>query len=214
MKYPYVFFDLDGTLTDPGLGITNSIMYALKKFNIEETDRTALYKFIGPPLLDSFEQFYGFSKTDSWKALEYYREYFGVKGLFENEVYPGVYNLLQSLREKGHILMVATSKPTEYTTRILERFTLSKYFDYVSGSDMNEKNSDKAMIIENALKINNIDPKSVIMVGDREHDIIGAKKNNVDSIGVLYGYGSREELLGAGADYICQRVEDIRDIIN
>ena len=122
MKYKYLFFDLDGTLTDPVEGITNSIIYSLKKFNIEINDRTTLYKFIGPPLVDSFMKFYGFDEKKAWTAVEYYREYFSVSGLFENKVYDGIENLLDTLQKQGHKLYVATSKPKEYSVRILDKF--------------------------------------------------------------------------------------------
>ena len=126
MKYEYIFWDLDGTLTDPGIGITNSVMHALGKFGIEVSDRRELYKFIGPPLVESFETFYNFSHEEAWKAVEYYREYFGVIGLFENEVYEGIPKLLSRLKDEGYGLYVATSKPLEFSVRILERFDLLK----------------------------------------------------------------------------------------
>lgn len=209
----YLFFDLDGTLTDPGIGITNSVMYALEKFGIHVEDRTTLYKFIGPPLMDSFRMFYGFSEEDAQKGLSYYREYFADRGIFENKVYEGIPDLLKGCREQGKILMVATSKPTEYAVRILERFGLAEYFDYVSGSSMTENNSAKSMIIEHALEHNGIKPGEVIMIGDREHDVIGAKSNYVNVIGVLYGYGSHEELCEAGADHIVSSVEELKILL-
>lgn len=213
MKYKYVLFDLDGTLTDPGLGITNSVIYALDKFNIKVNDRTELYKFIGPPLVDSFKDFYGFDDGKAWQAVEYYREYFGDKGLFENEVYAGIPNVLETLKNNGHHLIVATSKPTEYAVKILDRFDLSQYFEFVSGSAMDEKNSSKALIIKFALESNGIKPEEAIMIGDRKHDIIGAKENGVHSLGVLYGYGDIEEMKAAGADDIAENVEQITDIV-
>lgn len=209
MKYKYLFFDLDGTLTEPGIGITNSVMYALEKFGIKVNDRMELYKFIGPPLVDSFKEFYGFDDLKAWKAVEYYREYFSRDGLFENRVYDGIDELLQKLISDGHELYVATSKPTEYSIRILEKFDLLKYFNYVSGSNMDEKNSSKAMIIEHALQISKADKNDVLMIGDRHHDIDGAKANGIASLGVLFGYGSLEELRMAGADYIAEEVDDI-----
>lgn len=209
MKYKYLFFDLDGTLTEPGIGITNSVMYALEKFGIKVNDRMELYKFIGPPLVDSFKEFYGFDDLKAWKAVEYYREYFSRDGLFENRVYDGIDELLQKLISDGHELYVATSKPTEYSIRILEKFDLLKYFNYVSGSNMDEKNSSKAMIIEHALQISKADKNDVLMIGDRHHDINGAKANGIASLGVLFGYGSLEELRMAGADYIAEEVNDI-----
>lgn len=208
--YEYIFFDLDGTLTDPGIGITNSVMYALKKFGIIETDRTALYKFIGPPLMESFEKYYGFTQEDSWKALEYYREYFRTDGLYENEVYEGVEALLTSLKRMKKKLILATSKPEEFANEILRHFGLLQYFDFVAGATMDETRNKKADVIEHALKSCGItDSSCVVMVGDRKHDVLGAKQWNLDSIGILYGYGDYEELKAAGATYIAENVEDI-----
>lgn len=204
----HIFFDLDGTLTDPGLGITNSVMYALEKFGIYQ-EREKLYKFIGPPLLHSFKEFCGFSEEQSIKAIEYYREYFGDRGLLENEVYDGIPQVLEQLKSAGHHLLVATSKPTFYAEKILGNFGLDRYFEYVSGCDMNEKNSTKADIIRKAMDVSKAACEDVLMIGDRKYDIIGAKANGVRSVGVLYGYGDRNELEGAGADYIAETVKDI-----
>lgn len=214
MRFKYVFFDLDGTLTNPGLGITNSVIYALDKFGIKVNDRTELYKFIGPPLLDSFRDFYGFDEETSRLAMKYYREYFGEKGLFENEVYAGIPQVLQELKDRGHRLMVATSKPTPYTLQILDKFDLSRYFEFVSGSSMDENNSGKDQIIKYAIDSNNIAPDEIIMIGDRKHDVLGAKANNVYCAGVLYGYGDIFELQEAGADDIIETVDSIVNHIN
>lgn len=214
MKYKYVFFDLDGTLTDPGLGITNSVIYALDKFGIKVNDRTELYKFIGPPLLDSFRDFYGFDDDKAGLAMKYYREYFGEKGIFENQVYEGIHEVLLELKNRGHRLMVATSKPTPYTLRILDNFELSQYFEFVSGSAMDEKNSSKAQIIKYAIESNKLAPEDIIMIGDRKHDIIGAKANNIHCAGVLYGYGDLLELQEAGADDIIETVNSIVEHIS
>ena len=213
MKYKYLFFDLDGTLTEPGLGITNSVMYSLMKFGIEENDRESLYRFIGPPLSDSFQKYYGFDEEKAWKAVEYYREYFSVKGLFENSVYEGMEDVLSELKMRGHKLYVATSKPTKYSVQILEKFGLLKYFEYVSGADMDEKNSSKADIIKNAMNVSGASPDEVLMIGDRHYDIEGAKANNISSAGVLYGYGTGEEHEKAGADYIIEKVSDILNLV-
>lgn len=214
MMYNIVLFDLDGTLTDPGLGITNSVAYALKKWNIEVADRTTLYKFIGPPLSDSFKRYYGFSEEDSLKAIEYYREYFRDKGIFENEVYEGVVNLLETLKAKGRKVVLATSKPEGFAKTILEHFQLAKYFDFVAGASMDESRNKKGAVIAYALESCGITDKStVVMVGDREHDVLGAKENDLDSIGVLFGYGSREELEAVGATYIAETVGDILKLV-
>ena len=208
--YNTILFDLDGTLTDPGIGITNSVAYALKKHGIEVTDRTKLYPFIGPPLLDSFQRFYGFSEEQSEQAVADYREYFREKGLFENEVYSGVEELLQRLKESGKRLIIATSKPEEFAVKILKHFGLASYFDYIVGATMDSSRSKKGDVIAYALEVCGITDKAdVVMVGDREHDVLGAKENGLDSVGVLYGYGSREELEKAGATCVAETVEDI-----
>lgn len=212
--YNYILFDLDGTLTDPGIGITNSVMYALKKFGIEEKDRVFLYKFIGPPLLESFDKYYGLSPEECQQALVYYREYFRPKGLYENEVYDGIKELLEELKEKGKTLLLATSKPEEFAIEILKHFDLYQYFDFVAGATMDEKRVKKADVIAYALENCGISDLSMaIMVGDREHDVIGAKAIGMDSIGVLYGYGDYEEHKNAGATYIAEKPEDILQII-
>lgn len=213
-KYDFILFDLDGTLTDPGLGITNSVMHALKKYGINVEDRTTLYKFVGPPLIDSFEKYYGFSHEEAVKSVDYYREYYKDKGIYENTVYDGIENLLIRLSEKGKKIILATSKPEPFAKEILHHFDLEKYFLFAAGSTMSETRTNKAEVIEYALSECGITDKStVVMVGDREHDIIGANKNGIDSIGVLFGYGSREELESAGATYIAETVADIEKYI-
>lgn len=208
--YHTILFDLDGTLTDPGVGITNSVAYALKKHGIEVADRTALYPFIGPPLLDSFQRFYGFSAEQSEQAVADYRVYFREKGLFENEVYEGVEELLRRLKASGKRLIIATSKPEEFAVRILKHFGLASYFEHIVGATMDSSRSKKGDVIAHALKVCGITERTdVVMIGDREHDVLGAIENSLDSIGVLYGYGSREELEAAGATYVAETVEEI-----
>jgi len=208
--YKYVLFDLDGTLTNPEIGITSSVIYALEKFGIKVEDRKELLPFIGPPLTYSFETFYGLSKEDSELAVKYYRERFSVKGLYENEVYDGVEKMLQTLKDRGKILVIATSKPEEFTLKILEHFDLLKYFDYVAGATMDGSRGEKGDVIRYAIEISGIEDKSqAIMIGDRHYDICGAKENGLDSMGVLFGFGDYEELTKAGADYIAESVVDI-----
>ena len=208
--YNIVLFDLDGTLTDPGEGITNSVAYALKKFKISVHDKTQLYSFIGPPLIDSFMKYYGMNRQDSQQAVDYYREYFRDKGIFENKIYDNIQQLLSNIQNSGRKIALATSKPEEFAKRILEHFKLTEYFDFVGGATMNETRSKKADVIKyviDCMKINDL--TKVIMVGDRHHDIDGANQNGLDSIGVLYGYGNRAELESAGATYIAEKVNDI-----
>lgn len=209
-EYHTYFFDLDGTITDSSLGITNSAMYALKKFGIAEEDRVKLYKFIGPPLVVSFREYYGFSEEKAWEAVRYYREYYQDKGIFENRVYDGFEEMLKKLKAAGKRLAVATSKPEPYARKIIEYFGLSSYFDYVAGMELDGGRGTKAEVILYALDVLGIEDKSeVLMIGDREHDVIGAKEAGVDCLGVLYGFGDRKELEEAGADYIAETVEDI-----
>ena len=215
-KYEIFLFDLDGTITDSALGITNSVMYALKKFDIEETDRTKLYKFIGPPLTESFEKFYGFTKEQSLDGVKYYREYYAVKGIFENSVYEGLAETLESLKNEGYILAVATSKPEEYAKRIADKFDFAKYFAGIYGATMDGSLIRKADVIRYALDNLGVERENydqVVMVGDRNNDIYGAKENGIRVIGVLYGYGDLAELQSAGADYIAKMPEEIAQII-
>lgn len=214
MRYQSLLFDLDGTLTDPGIGITNSVMYALEKYHIKVKDRGELYPFIGPPLIDSFMEFYQFSREEAMQAVIYYREYFSATGLFENTVYPGIPKLLMELKNEGRQLIVATSKPTPFAKQILQHFQLDCYFDFIAGSTMDETRTTKAEVIQYALQsCHIIDSNKVVMIGDRKHDIFGAKEWGLDSIGVLYGYGSVTEHQKAGATWIADTVEDIRTFI-
>lgn len=213
--YKYLLFDLDGTLTDPKVGITKAVAYALKKFKQLDVDLDALTKFIGPPLKDSFMRFYGFSEQDADLAIQYYREYFSETGIFENEVYPGIRDMLDVLKHDGrYVLAVATSKPTVFAERIIEHFGLKDYFTCVVGSNLDGTRSKKAEVIQEVLRVLNVSQlDEVVMIGDREHDILGAKQVGVRSIGVLYGYGSYEELEGAGAGYIVKQVEELRILL-
>ena len=209
-----VLFDLDGTLTDPGEGITKSVEYALKKFDIITQDRCELYKFIGPPLKDSFMKYYGFSEEKAEQAIAYYREYFRDIGIFENEVYEGVEDMLRSLHADGKRLILATSKPEEFAIRILEHFGLKKYFAVAAGASMDSSRSKKGDVIAYAISFcEDFNKDTAVMIGDREHDIIGAKENGLKSIGVLYGYGDENELKTAGADYIVSSPTDILNLI-
>ena len=212
--YNIILFDLDGTISDPGIGITNSVAYALEKFNIKVKERTELYKFIGPPLQDSFEQVYGLKEKECENAITYYREYFKERGLYENELYDGMEQLLKDIRNAGKKIILATSKPEKFAVEILEYFKIEQYFDMIAGATMDSSRSKKADVIAYALKESGIeDLSSVVMVGDREHDIFGAKENGIASIGVLYGYGDREELQNAGALHIVETVDELKDLL-
>ena len=210
MSYEYLFFDLDGTLTDPAEGITNSVVHALKKWGIEVGDKRELYCFIGPPLSASFKKYYGFSDSEALLCVEYYREYFRDRGIFENKVYGGIPELLERLRSEGKKIVLATSKPEIFAKQILDHFDLTKYFDFVAGASMDESRNKKADVIRYAIDSLEIkDVSAVLMIGDREQDMTGARANGLDALGVLYGYGDRSELEGAGAKCVAETVEDI-----
>lgn len=208
MKYKYVLFDLDGTLTDPKEGITKAVQYALKKQGIEIENRNVLEPFIGPSLKYSFMEFYNLSEEKAIRAIEDYREYFRPIGIFENEVYPGIVKLLGQLKENGAQLFIATSKPTEFAVKIAEHFELDKYFTEIVGSELDGTRVEKDEVIGYILDKHGLHEKdAVMMVGDRKFDILGAAKHEIKAIGVCYGYGSYEELSEAGAFCIVDTVE-------
>ena len=199
MTYKNVLFDLDGTLTDPAEGITNALMHAQRRLGMAVSPREELYVFIGPPLIETFMSEWGLTRAEADQALLYYREHFSVKGLFENVPYPGIGACLGSFKAAGLRLFVATSKPEPLSLRILEHFDLLPYFEAVAGSTMDEQRTKKGEVIAYALDTYHLDPSETVMVGDRKHDVLGAAENGLPCIGVLYGYGSRAELVEAGA---------------
>jgi len=212
MAWQSVFFDLDGTITDSAPGITNAIIYARKKWGLEPGVNADYLKFIGPPMPQSFEEYWGFSHEDAVRFLEDYREYFAERGLFENSVYPGMLDLFEALKAAGKRLYVATTKPTGFSERIAERFGFAAYFDMISGSDLKQTNT-KFAVIEAARTAFDIDMTSAVMVGDRAHDVEGARAQGIPCIGVTWGFGSREELTEAGADYIVHSAEELRAML-
>lgn len=214
MHFSHILFDLDGTLTDSQEGITNSIRYALRAFGIEEEDRAKLSRFIGPPLTESFMGQYGLSHAQALAAVEKYREYFRDTGIYENRVYPGIPGLLERLVHAGAQLYLATSKPQVFAERVLAHFSLTPYFRFICGSGLDGSRSDKADVIAFVLESMGLTGRSdLIMVGDRKHDVLGAKKTGLACVGVLYGYGDREELTQAGADYIAQDLPALERIL-
>lgn len=197
--YKAIFFDLDGTLTESGEEITKSVQYALEKLGVSAPDLEPLKVFVGPPLLDQFMKYAGFDKETAQKGIEYYRERYSEKGMYENTVYPGVENALAELKRRGYRLAVASAKPTFYVTQIMDHFNLSRYFEVIAGTDLNGPKVSKSQVIEEALERMNLSDHrdQVIMVGDREHDILGARRCGIQCVAVSYGYGSREELEAA-----------------
>lgn len=212
MNRKYILFDLDGTLTDPMQGITKSVRYALNTFGIEINDLCELIPFIGPPLKDSFKEFYGFNEEDATTAVEKYREYYRVDGIFDNKVYEGIEECLKALRKEDKILVLATSKPEVFAKKIMDHFNLSKYFDFIGGSELNGR-SKKGEVIEYVLKSRQINSGDAIMVGDRMHDIIGAHEHNLPCIAVEYGYGNIKEFKQYHADYIVKTVNELQELL-
>lgn len=210
----YALFDLDGTLTDPGPGITNCVMYALEHFDIHPKSRTELYPYIGPPLLTSFQEFHGLTPGQAEQALRLYRERFSQKGIFENEVYEAIPELLKALKDRGVTLVLATSKPEEFAKRILEHFDLLNYFDFVGGNTLKEERPTKSSVIAYVReRYPDISRENAVMIGDRKYDVEGAHMHDLPTIGVLYGYGDLAELTAAGADEIAASVTELEKIL-
>ncbi len=210
----FAIFDLDGTLTDSAPGIIKSIRYALKKMGAPSMNRKELMRFVGPPLADSFRDFCGFSNEEAALGIKYYRERFAVKGIYENSVFEGVPEMLKGLRQEGVHLIVGTSKPELFALKVIDHFGLTEYFDEICGSDMAETRSSKAEVLQYAIEKAGIEDLScAVMVGDRKYDVTGARAVGLDAIGVLYGYGGREELLDAGAWAVAEDPEQVKNII-
>ena len=209
-----VLLDLDGTITDPMLGITRCVEYALNHFGIQVDDLRELCGFIGPPLLDSFREFYGFSEQQAWEAITIYKERFSTIGLYENKVYPGMEAMLGALQQHGKKLMIATSKPEIFARQILEYFHLDHYFSFIGGAALDGLRLQKDEVIRYVLEENGIkDVQRVVMVGDRKFDVEGAHRAGLSAIGVLYGYGSRKELVDAKAEYIVEDILQLRQLL-
>ncbi|WP_010246224.1 HAD hydrolase-like protein [Acetivibrio cellulolyticus] len=205
-----ILFDLDGTITDSGEGIVNSIEYALKAYGISDYDRSHLYTYLGPPLIDTFKNGFGFDELTAIEAVEKFREYFKDIGIFENKLYNGIELLLKRLKESERKIILATSKAEVFAVRILEHFKIADYFDVVVGSELDGTRLRKSEVIRYALgKAGITELSSVVMIGDRKEDIIGAKETGIESIGVLYGYGSFEELEKAGTSMIVETIDEL-----
>lgn len=210
----YVLFDLDGTLTESAPGIINSLKYAFRRLGAPQPNEETLKLFVGPPLIDSFMRFCNFSEDMAINAVDVYREYFVERGMFENAVYSGIPKCLRTLRDSDLTLGVATSKPQPFCERILEHFGLTKYFDVIKGIPLDGEGMTKSEVIAQALsELCVTDKDSAIMVGDRAYDVIGARENGINCVGVLYGYGSREELEQAGAADIAENVEELTALL-
>jgi phosphoglycolate phosphatase len=208
----HVFFDLDGTLTDPKEGFVRSVRYALAELNIEFDPDIKLESYIGPPLHDSFRKLCGDNQSAE-TAISLYRERYSATGLFENELYEGIVECLDQIYGTAESIHVATSKPTVFSKRIIEHFGLDQYFNVVFGSNLDGSLSDKTELLEHVLGTQGIAPQNAVMIGDRRFDMIGAKNHGIRALGVLWGYGSKEELENAGADAICSHPTEIFDHI-
>jgi phosphoglycolate phosphatase len=198
-----IFFDLDGTLTDPNQGIVRSVQFALKKLHQPILSEGELTWFIGPPLHESFRTFLGDEPLVD-EAITYFREYFSETGIFENKVYPDIPDVLEEMTQMGCTLFVATSKPQGFAEQIIDHFSLSDYFEKIFGSQLDGTRSDKSELLKFALKETNADPLKSFMIGDRRHDVVGAINNQLTAIGILYGYGTHDELIGAGAHFVAE----------
>lgn len=209
--YKAILFDLDGTLTESGEGIIKSVQYALEKLGMPEPDGEKLIGFIGPPLTEQFMKYTGIDETTARRAVTYYRERYSVEGIYENRPYPGIPELLEELKKKKYLLAVASSKPERYVTQILDHFNMTEYFDEIVGSEMGGTRTRKSEVIEETLRRLHMDKRrdEVLMVGDKEHDVYGAREAGIQCVGVAYGYGTREELEQSRPLTIVDTVEDL-----
>ena len=215
MSWETILFDLDGTLTDPAEGITKAVEVALNHYGITVENRSTLNKFIGPPLDESFPEFYGFNEEQVREATRVFREYFGRQGWAENIPYPGIDKLLGDLKAAGKKLIIATSKPEEFAVRIMNHFDLAQYMDVIAGASIdNQEGAKKANLIRKALQRAGVeDLSATVMVGARRHDVAGCHEVGLKVIGVLYGYGDRAEHEAAGADYIVEDIPSLEKLL-
>lgn len=213
MLRKYLFFDLDGTLTDPMEGITRSVQYALRHFGIEVNDLKELCPFIGPPLAESFRDRYGMNEAETATAIARMREYFAPKGIFENKLYPGIPELLAATAAAGCVNVMATSKPEPFARRIAEHFDIARHFRLIAGSGLDGSRTTKVEVIRHALTQLGIVPEEAVMIGDRRHDIEGARAAGLDSIAVSWGYAAPGELEAAHPGHIVADVDALRRLL-
>lgn len=210
MQQNTVLFDLDGTLTDPREGITRSVQYALAQLDIHEPDLVALEHFIGPPLLQCFMQTYSLSEPRAWDAVNHYRVRFREVGLYENQLFEGIIELLQLLGEQGRTLYIATSKPTVFAVEIARHFDFGRYFKGIYGSELDGTRTNKVELIKHLLEQEGLEPSDTLMIGDRKHDLIGAHSNGLNAVAMGYGFGSLEELSGERPAHHFQTLAQLR----
>ena len=212
-KYDTVAFDLDGTLTNPERGLLSAFEYAFRKLGVKYESRDSLKKYIGPPLYDEWQKDFGWTFDEASAAIEVFREYYNIYGWWDNEVYPGIRELLSELKNRGKKLVVATSKPEETAKKVLRLFGLDEYFDYIAGASTNGTADLKWQILTRALETVGAEKNSSILVGDRKYDAEGAKICGIDSLGVLWGHGSHEELTAAGFTHVVSLPENAMDFL-
>ncbi len=213
-RYDTILFDLDGTLTDPKEGITKSVQYALRRLGIEVEDRTKLLPFIGPPLLYSFRHFYGLSEEKAREGIGYYREYFERDGMYDNRAFDGMADILAMLKAKGKTLLVATSKPTIFADPIVRYYGMGDFFKEIIGASTDGTRTEKGQVIAEALRYTDSPREAVLMIGDREHDVIGAREHGIDVLVVGFGYGTAEEREVHKPDYYCETVEELAEFLS
>lgn len=214
VKASVLLFDLDGTLTDPKEGILNSVHYALKKKNIVENHPEELLSFIGPPLHLSFKNRYHLTDEKAFEIVRVFREYFAVKGIFENTLYSGIFELLQELKRQKKTIALATAKPTHFAKQVIEHFKIAPFIDYIAGANTDGSRTDKKEIVAYAKEITGNKPDAeYLMIGDREYDIMGAHFNNVETCWVTYGYGEEAIVIKENPKYICHTVADLSDLL-
>ncbi|MGN1339365.1 MAG: HAD-IA family hydrolase [Oscillospiraceae bacterium] len=210
--YTTILLDLDGTITNPYIGITNGVMYAYEHLGLEVPERESLRSFIGPPLIVEFTR-RGFPEEQAREAVRLYREYYGRTGLFENELIPGTVEFLTELKRRGKRVCLATSKPEQFSVRILARFGIAKYFDFIGAAAMDGSRDSKLAVIQYVLDSTGAEPGECLMVGDRMHDIIGAHEAGMKCAGVLVGFGSRDEFAEYKADYVADTLADVLNFV-
>lgn len=207
-----ILLDLDGTITNPYIGITNGVMYAYEHLGLEVPERESLRSFIGPPLIVEFTR-RGLPEEQAREAVRLYREYYGETGLFENELIPGTVEFLRELKQRGKRVCLATSKPEQFSVRILERFGIAQYFDFIGAAAMDGSRDSKLAVIQYVLGSTGASPQECLMVGDRMHDIIGAHDAGMKCAAVLVGFGSREEFAEYKADYVAETLADVLEFV-
>lgn len=214
MEKQYILFDLDGTLTDPEEGLVRSLNAGLREVGLQERSNEELRPCIGPPLRDTYEEYFGLSKEKTEQAIRGFRAYYETKGIFENRLYEGIEDVLDELQKAGKTLILATSKPTDFAVQILEHFGIDEYFDFVGGASLDETRTEKIEVLSYIMEeFQLVDASELIMVGDRKYDINAAKYFHMKSVGVLFGYGTKKELKEAGADALARSPKDLLNIL-